>query len=129
MDLSTKIHSNQARQVGNNNATSKVELLKGTNTISILSVNRETINIRDIKISQNLQGVAIDDSAYASLENYFHLKSAMSSYSAVSAIQSDEIYSYALDFPVTYTYTLSLNEMEPGQHLTFTTTTDNDFRI
>lgn len=51
----------------------------------------------------------------------------MSSYSAVSAIQSDEIYSYALDFPVTYTYTLSLNEMEPGQHLTFTTTTDNDF--
>ena len=111
----------------NNNATSKVELLKGTNTISILSVNRETINIRDIKISQNLQGVAIDDSAYASLENYFHLKSAMSSYSAVSAIQSDEIYSYALDFPVTYTYTLSLNEMEPGQHLTFTTTTDNDF--
>lgn len=110
-----------------NNAECQVKLVKGVNTISILSVNRETININQVKVSLTLQDALIDDSAFINLVNEARLNGNMSSRSATVAVQSDEIYSYILDFPTVSTYSLSLSDMEPGQHLTFTTTTDNNF--
>jgi len=109
------------------NRPTPVELMEGNNSISIISQGRESINIEQIKTSLTEVDAQIDSTLYEAfcreLEKNSNVLKDNSITRMVSA-QSNEIYDYALDIRTTYTYEKILYDMEPGMHMTFTTTSN-----
>lgn len=108
------------------NVAAQVSLRKGLNTISILSIDRETVNIGQIKVSLNIHNAKIDDSEYKKYLNQILQNGRVDICDITTFETLGEIYDFSLNRGVFYTYTLSLSGLEPGQHLTFTTSLMNN---
>lgn len=104
-----------------------MELNDGVNSVSIISQGRESINVEELKTSSTINGTIIDDTEFRDFfnkakQNALNQNEGLVTRSTSTFSTSSEIYDYALNFNSTYTFNLSLPDMEPGEQVTFTTT-------